>query len=296
MPFAGELSALLTAILWTGSSLTFASATVRVGSVYVNVVRLISAVLFLIATIAIFGIDVSMSLAQIGYLILSGFVGFVFGDTFLFKSYEYNDARIGSLIMSAAPAMAALFAYIFLHETLALYGIVGMTITLGGITLVVLERSEPTSHHTPISMIGVFHAFLGAAGQAGGLILAKEAFTLGPVNGFVATCVRATAATAVLVPLNYFAGRFIHPVEVFKKDRKAFGFTLLGSLFGPFLGVTFSLIAVSLTNVAIAATIMATVPIIMLPTVWLLFRERLSWRAVLGAFIAVAGVGILFLR
>jgi drug/metabolite transporter (DMT)-like permease len=296
MPYAGELSALLTAILWTGSSLTFANATARVGSVYVNVVRLISAVIFLMLTIVLFRIDFSVSSVQVLYLCLSGFVGFVFGDTFLFKSYEYLNARIASLIMSAAPAMAAFFAYVFLHETLTLTGIFGMMITLSGIALVVLERKEPTSHHTPVSMIGVVYALLGAAGQAGGLILAKSAFASGPVNGFAATFIRALAATVVLLPLNYFVGRFSHPIEVFKKDRKAFSFTMLGSIFGPYLGVTFSLIAISTTNVAIAATIMATVPIMMLPTVWFLFRERLSWRAIIGACVAVAGVGILFLR
>jgi drug/metabolite transporter (DMT)-like permease len=100
----------------------------------------------------------------------------------------------------------------------------------------------------------------------------------------------------VLVPLNYFAGRFTKPIEIFSSDRKAFRFTILGSLLGPYLGVTFSLIAISLTDVAIAATIIALVPIIMLPTVWILFREKLSWRAIVGACIAVAGVGILFLR
>jgi drug/metabolite transporter (DMT)-like permease len=296
MPYAGELSALTTAILWTGSALAFAGATTRVGSVYVNVVRLVTAVIFLLATIIIFGIELSVSPLQVWYLSLSGLVGFVFGDTFLFKSYEYNNARIGSLIMSTAPAMAALFAYIFLSETLSLIGILGMIVTLGGIALVVLERKELSSHHTPISMIGVLYTLLGATGQAGGLILAKSAFSLGPMNGFVATFIRATAAAFLLLPLNYFTGRFTHPVEVFKKDRNAFGFTMLGSFLGPYLGVTFSLIAISQTDVAIAATIMSIVPILMLPTVWILFRERLSWRAVVGACIAVAGVGILFLR
>lgn len=296
MPYAGELSALVTAVMWTGSALTFAGATTRVGSVYVNIVRLAAAVVFLFATIVFFDIEFSVSAVQVGYLALSGLVGFVFGDTFLFKSYEYNNARIGSLIMSAAPAMAALFAFLLLSETLSIIGILGMFVTLGGIALVVLERKERTSHHIPISMIGVFYALLGAAGQAGGLILAKSAFASGHINGFVATFVRATAATFVLLPLNYFAGRFDRPIEVFKKDRKAFNFTILGAFFGPYIGVTFSLISISLTNVAIAATIMATVPIIMLPTVWVLYRERLSWRAVVGACVAVAGVGILFLR
>ena len=296
MPYAGELSALITAIMWTGSALAFAAATTRVGSVYVNVVRLLAAIILLFFTIVVGNIRSDISIIQTGYLVISGLVGFVFGDTFLFKSFEYNSARIGMLIMSVAPAVAALLAFIFLGETLTSMGIVGITVTLTGIMLVILERKEASTHHLPVSMAGVFYAFLGALGQAGGLVLAKFAFVIGPMNGFIATFIRAFAATLVLIPLNYFTRRFSRPVAIFSNNPKALTFTLLGAFLGPFLGVTFSLIAISMTNVAIAATIMSIVPILMLPTVWILFRERLSWRAIVGACIAVAGVGILFLR
>jgi len=296
MSYAGELSAFVTAVMWTGSALAFAAATARVGSVYVNVVRLVAAVIFLFITIIVFNIQTNVSLLQVIFLSISGFAGFVFGDTFYFKSFEYNSARISTLIMSTAPAMAALMAFLFLNETLSFTGILGITITLAGIALVVLERKEPSTHNIPISMVGVFYALLGALGQAGGMILAKGAFAHGAINGFVATFIRAFAATLVLAPLNYFAGRFTRPKEIFSNDRKAFRLTILGSFLGPYLGVTFSLIAISLTDVAIAATIIALVPIIMLPMVWILFHEKLSWRAVVGACVAVLGVGILFLR
>jgi len=85
-------------------------------------------------------------------------------------------------------------------------------------------------------------------------------------------------------------------VKVFRGDRRAFLLMLLGALFGPVLGVTFSFIGVSRTDGAVAATIMATSPVLMLPVVRVLYRERLSWRAVGGAVIAVGGVAMLFLR
>jgi drug/metabolite transporter (DMT)-like permease len=296
MPYIGEFSALATAILWTGSAISFAAATMRVGSVYVNIARLVVAIALLMITILVVGIEVQVSFTQVFFLSVSGLVGFVFGDTFLFKSYEYNNARIGSLIMSAAPAIAAVLAFFFLNETMSWIGISGMAITLGGIALVVMERKDPSSHHTPTSMLGVFYAFLGAIGQAGGLIFAKQAFASGPINGFVATSIRAIAATAILWPLNYYVGRFTKPREVFAADRTAFWWMIAGSISGPFLGVTFSLIAISHTNVAIAATLMAMTPIVMLPTVWMFFKERLSWRAVAGACVAVVGVALLFVR
>jgi drug/metabolite transporter (DMT)-like permease len=189
-----------------------------------------------------------------------------------------------------------LLAFVLLGETLTTAGMLGMGITLGGIAIVVLERKETSSHSVPISMPGILYAFLGALGQAGGLILAKSAFEAGPLNGVLATFIRALAATAVVAPLNYLAGRLTKPVRVFANDRKALNLTILGAFFGPFLGVVFSLISISYTSIAVAATLMAITPILMLPAAWILFKERLSWRAVWGAIAAVIGVGVLFLR
>jgi len=73
MPYAGELSALATAVMWTGSALAFAAATTRVGSVYVNVVRLVAAVVFLFLTIVVFGIQMKASVVQVVFLSISGF-------------------------------------------------------------------------------------------------------------------------------------------------------------------------------------------------------------------------------
>jgi drug/metabolite transporter (DMT)-like permease len=296
IPFPGEWAALFTSVMWTGSSLFFAAATVRVGSVYVNVTRLITAATILALIVLVYQLPLDVSFSQFGYLFVSGLVGLVFGDTFLFKAYEYNGARISSLVMSAAPALTALFAYLLLHETLGLWSLVGMAVTLAGIAVVVLERPDGSSSVMPFSGVGIAFAFLGAAGQAGGLILAKGAFVQGPINGFVATLVRMIAAVSVIVPLSRLAGRYRRPVHTFRSDTRAFMLTMAGAVLGPVLGVTFSFIAISNTDVAVAATLMATSPILMLPVVRVILRERLSWRAVAGACVAVGGVAILFLR
>ncbi len=296
LPFPGELAALATACMWTASSLVFAAATIRIGSIYVNVTRIIAAAVMLFVVLLLFGLRVEISASQTGFLFVSGLVGLVFGDTFLFKSYEYNSARISSLVMSTAPALSAVFGYLLLDETLSPIGIVGMAITLAGIAMVILDRPDSSTSAMHPSTIGIFYAFLGSIGQAGGLILAKAAFVQGPINGFVATFVRMCAAVVVILPLNWLAGRYREPRRVFTQDRRAFWLTMLGAVLGPVLGVTLSLVAVSYTTVAIAATLMATVPILMLPTVWFLQKERLTFRAIVGAFVAVGGVALLFLR
>lgn len=296
MPFAGELSALFTALMWTVSSLVFAEATIRVGSVYVNVTRLLFAALALCLIVVVFGIPLSISLDQLGWLALSGIIGLVFGDTFLFKSYEHIGPRLAMLVMSTAPALTALIAYLLLDERLTVTAIAGMGVTLSGITIVVMERKESGHPHSKHPIRGVLFAGLGALGQAGGLIAAKLAFNEAYINGFAATLIRITAASLVIVPLMYAAGRYRHPIAVFQKNKSGFKYTMAGTLFGPVLGIAFSLISILYTNVAVAATLMATVPIMMLPAVRIVYKEKLSWRATVGALIAVMGVAILFMR
>ena len=176
MKYSGELFALLTAIFWTGSSLAFAASSRRVGSIYVNVARLFVASIVLSLIVFVGGLAQSISQSQVLLLVLSGQVGLVFGDTFLFKSYEYQSARISSLIMSTAPAMSATLSYWLVGETLGWAATLGIVVTIGGIALVLLgQRGDDQSIHPNVRK-GIFYALVGALGQAGGLVLAKMAF------------------------------------------------------------------------------------------------------------------------
>jgi drug/metabolite transporter (DMT)-like permease len=73
------------------------------------------------------------------------------------------------------------------------------------------------------------------------------------------------------------------------------GFTALGSFFGPFVGVSLSLYAVQHTQVGVAATIIALVPVLIIPPAVLIKKEIIGLRDVAGAAIAVAGSFLLFL-
>jgi drug/metabolite transporter (DMT)-like permease len=285
MPYLGELSALLTAFLWSGTSLAFSSAAEKIGSLQLNINRMILASFFLISTILIMGYSIDLTSTQFVNLIISGIIGLVIGDSFLFKSFQLLGARISMLLMALSPGMSTILAFFFLDERITFIGIVGILITIGGIALVVLEKNAESKHR--IKSIGIFYGILGALGQSGGLIFAKFAFQEGHITSFVATFIRILSSVIILLPVV---------VLTFTQNKSAFGATLLGTILGPFLGITFSLIAIENTKVGIAATLMSTMPIIMLPMVRYIFNEKLSWRAILGAVISVVGVALIFLR
>jgi drug/metabolite transporter (DMT)-like permease len=296
MPFPGELSALFTALLWSGSSLVFAAATVRVGSVTVNVTRLFLAAVYLVIVVLVFRIESPLTSRQLANLAVSGIIGLAIGDSFLFRAYQEMGPRITMLIMSLSPALTAILGYAFLGEEISPQGILGMGITIAGISVVVLERSPKASGAAPATLAGTMYALAGATGQAVNLLFAKAAFNEGPIDGFLATLIRILASIVVLVPAIILARRWKNPFRVFAGNREALGYTVAGSVLGPFLGIAFSLIAVAHTTVAVASTLMATVPILMLPMVRFVYRERLPLRAIAGAVVAFAGVGLLFLR
>lgn len=296
MPFIGEICGLLTALVWSGSSLAFSAATVRVGPVRLNVLRLTLAAVFIFAVVVVSGADVHLSSSQMRNLVISGIIGLVIGDTFLFKSYELIGARMGMLIMSAAPAISALLAFLFLGEILSWIGIFGMGVTLLGIALVVLERPETIKTTRRAHFQGIIFGFLAAAGQGTALVMVKMAFNEGPVNGFVATFIRIISSVIVIWPLAWITGKSDNFYTIYKNDRTALLLTLLGAFLGPFLGVTLSIFSVAHTKVGVAATLMATVPIFMLPLVKYVQKYQVTWRAIIGAIIAVAGVAMLFLR
>jgi drug/metabolite transporter (DMT)-like permease len=84
-------------------------------------------------------------------------------------------------------------------------------------------------------------------------------------------------------------------ITVSLKNNNAMLPLFIGSFFGPFLGVSLSLLAFQHTSVGIASTLIATVPLfILIPSV-LVFKEKLNWKEVVGAFLAVSGMAIFFL-
>lgn len=292
----GEFAALLTAFFWTVTSLAFENASHRIGSIAVNILRLVIGFAFLsvfnlIRRGLILPIDASYD--NWIWLTLSGLVGFVFGDLFLFKSYTIIGSRFSMLIMTLVPPITALFSFIILGERLTLFHYLGMTLTFSGIAMAIFSRkAKGEKLSLKLAPRGIIYAFGGAVGQALGLVLSK--FGLKDYDPFAATQIRIIAGIFGYVILVTVLARW-GSVIIATKNKSGMMLTSLGAFFGPFLGVSFSLVAVKYTEAGIASTIMALVPVfIILPAV-VLYKEKITVPELLGALISVAGVALFFL-
>ena len=73
------------------------------------------------------------------------------------------------------------------------------------------------------------------------------------------------------------------------------GLTAMGAvLLGPFFGVSFSLLAVSMTNTGVAQTLMSLTPVLILWPSRQIFGKKVSMQEIVGAVIAVAGASLFF--
>lgn len=256
---------------------------------------MIFATILLLITIPIAGISFGMMYSQLFWLTLSGFVGLVVGDTYLFQAFKEIGPRLSMLIMSTNPAIAAILAYFFLGEYLSIWGVLGIAITIFGVSIVVRERPPAKPGGFRMTKRGLFYGFMAAAGQGTGLIFAKQAYFDGDLHALPATFVRIFSAVIIMMLLAVAFRRYRNPIKLYKNDKKALRMVFIGSIIGPYLGISLSYIAVTNTLVGIASTLMSTVPIIMLPISFFYYKEKLTFKAVIGAFVAVAGVAILFL-
>src|SRR5690606_7695476 len=194
----GEFAALAVAIFWTITALAFESASRKVGSLTVNILRLSMAFFFIgIYTLIARGhfLPLDASTHNWIWLGLSGIVGLVLGDYYLVRSYPLIGSRFAMLIMTLAPPLAAIFGYFILGESLNLMQMTGMVIVIFGICLAIFNkpvRGERVS--IKISTAGLPFAFIGAIGQGLGIVLSK--YGMEEYNAFASTQIRIIAGIA----------------------------------------------------------------------------------------------------
>lgn len=298
MPLLGELAAIATALLFAVSSTLFTAAGRRAGAFAVNRSRLLVAALVAVLMHLITrgsALPVDLAAQAWLWLALSGFIGLAIGDDLLFRAFVRVGPAVSMLIFSMSPALAALFGWVALGETLSTAEILGATTTLCGIAWVVSERRATTSDPRPtIDRAGLLYAFGGALGQALGLVTAKLGLNHGadPQGANTIRLVSAFVAIWLVTALTRRTG------EVFaqwKRSPEAVAPTVIAATLGPVIGVWLSLVAINLAPIGVASTLMSLTPLFLLPITRVVFGDPVTRRALVGTAVAVAGVAVLIL-
>lgn len=292
----GELAALLAAFCWSFNALAFEAAGKRVGSLSVNYLRIFVAFPLLAITAFITrGLPLPTDATGTAWfwLSISGLIGFVLGDIFLFEAFVAIGSRISLLINSMGPPIAALAGFIIMGETISPLSLLGIFLAMFGIAIVILSRNpqeKKIKFNRPIR--GIFYAVLGALGQALGLVFSK--LGMGTYNAMAATQIRLIAALIAFTVIITLRKKWPEIRQAFG-NKEALGFIAIGATLGPFIGVTASLVALQYTAAGIVSSITSISPVLIIPFSILIFKEKVLPKEVLGALISIFGVILLFL-
>lgn len=321
----GAAAAFGTAVFWTASAIAFEGASRKVGALAVNFWKVAMALVLLTLSSFAFG-GGGLPFGAPGrswlFLSLSGLIGFVIADTFLFNAYVLIGSRVTVVFQALTPLFSAAFGYFILGESMRASSLVGMATVVSGIVVLVVARNaareramretatrETATRHAAtaaqspatagaqaargaVQAKGYLFAFLSTVFQALGLITSK--LGLAGIDAIPATQIRVMAAIVgfgvqalVLRRANeVFAGPF--------RERRVAGRIAIGSVVGPFLGVTLSLYALQHTDVGTASTLMALTPVLIIPPSILFMKQKVSAGEIAGAAVAVAGTTLFF--
>lgn len=307
MQYVGELISIGVAFSWTATALLSEYGSKRLGNLTLNLMRMVIALIFSgILFWVVTGSPLPAHASNEAYLwmLLSGLVGYVIGDFCLFQCYIIIGSKFGQLFMTIAPIAAAVMAWFTLGQQIRPQAMLAMLVTLVGIGISVLGRGDGKKLSLKLPLAGVLFAIGAAVCQGVGLVLSKigmdhyEASLTTELAGWMLPfhanffrCIAGVIGFSVLMALREgFA-----PLRKGVRDRKGMTTALLTTIFGPFVGVGASLLAVQYTAAGIASTLMALTPIIIIFPAWWLFKQPITAKSLLGALISVIGVSLFFL-
>lgn len=293
----GELAALGAAFLWAAVAVLFEKIGRRVRPLEMNLLKGSLAILLLSLTLLLTtgGFGWTMPLWAVGVLLVSGAVGIGLGDTAYFAALRGIGIRRSLLLGTLAPPTTAVMGLLFLGESLSWMGWAGVLLTTAGVAWVITEQTgrqpeEPRSAHITRGVIfGVFSALC----QAGGAVLSRLVFLNTEVSPLQSAILRLIAGVGILYLWIIFQRESILKWSKEPGARRLWALIITSVVFGTYLAIWLQQISFKLAPTAIAQTLIATSPIFSLPIAWLM-GEKLSARAIIGVFIAVAGVALLF--
>lgn len=309
MPFIGETIALIVAISWTATALFADEASHRLGSLPLNLIRMILSLTMLTLLLWVATGTPYPSFASGSawlWLALSGVVGYVFGDFCLFNSYIVFGSKYGQLFMTLAPPIAGITGWLFLGEEMRWTSWLAMGVTLGGIAFSIMVK-QGNSVKVKLPLKGILFGIGAGMGQGVGLVLSK----IGLEHYALSIPEDAPQSVVMLMP---FAGTYIRALaglvgftlilicrkemgQVWKgfHNKKGMTYATLTTFFGPFVGVSLSLMAVQYTHAGIASTLMALTPVFIILPYSIIHKQKVSVRELIGTIITLTGVAMFFL-
>lgn len=292
------LAALGTASCFAVSSLIALDVAREVGPMLFSLLRTVISVAVLGALSLVMGNWSTIHASLVLPLVISGILGVLAGDVLRYVALARLGARRSAVLNATSAPVALLLGFLFLDEKIGVDALVGCGAITAGVVFAVLLRpgQRVDSMWDDVRgrlIVGVSAGMVAAISQAAAVLIARPVMSSG-ADPVAASVIRSASGIVPLMLLLALRQKDLIPSALigWRNFRRVF----LSSITGTALGMTLQLYALANGEAGVVATLSGTTPVIILPLVWALSRQRPPALAWLGAVLVVAGTAAIAIR
>jgi drug/metabolite transporter (DMT)-like permease len=285
---AGELYALLSAVVWAVAVIFFKRSGETVPPFALNLFRVVISCILLLLTMAVLGERLLTGAPVTDYLllILSGIIGIGISDTLFHRSLNMVGAGVTAIVDCLYSPFVVLIAYFAIHERIGPWQVAGMLLVISGI-MIAARHKPPPGASTHQLVVGVLWGVLAMFTLSVGIVIAKPVLNRSPV--LWASVVRLVGAFAFMLPIALLTRRWESVSRTFRPSS-SWKFTLPGTILGSYLALIFWIAGMKYTLAGVAAILNQTNTIYVLLFASLFLREPFTGRKAVAAVFAGAGI------
>ena len=291
----GYVLAISAAAIWSGVALSATRMVRYFGSYNYNLLRLLGIIVIFSPYVFLRWEPLYFENSIFLAIFLSSIIGIIIGDTFLFICLKRLGPRRQALLFSMQIPFTIVLAEIFLQSLPSITELVGCALIFSGILIAIqFNRSIPNDDLENIQgnkYTGLLAGIGLALCQSIGIILMKPA--LGSTDPIIVSYLRIIIAAVIMFGSLFFIKN--NRLWEKMKDYKKTIFSIFLGFMGMGVGMTMLIYALKFGNPGVISTLSSTMPIMIIPILWVITKNYAGHLAVIGAALTCLGAGIIFL-
>ncbi len=282
----GEFLSLLCALLWAFAVICYRKAGDTINVSAMNLFKISLTLVLMVPTLYFTDGLTPPSLGMTDWLLLlvSGFFGIMLADLFYLRALQLIGAGLTGLTGSLYSPFVVLLSFFYLGERLNNWQVMGMALVIIGVIVISYRKKSLTVVHPPIK--GFVFAALGVFFTALGIVIIKPVTSEIPF--FWIITIRTIGGIATMVLFNVIFRKSLNPLAVLSSSGKYW--LLVGALLGQYLSTMVWVAGYKYTSASVASILNETASIFILLLGWLILKEQITRRKIIGAFISISGV------
>jgi len=291
----GYFLAIGAAAIWSAVALSATRVVRYFGSYNYNLLRLLGIIVFFFPYVYINWESLYFNQSIFSAIVLSSIIGIIIGDTFLFVCLKRLGPRRQALLFSMQIPFTIILAEIFLQTLPSITELIGCALIFSGILIAIqFNRTIPNDDLENIQgnkYTGLFAGIGLALCQSIGIILMKPA--LQTTDPIIVSYLRVIVAAVIMFGSLFF----IKNNQLWEKMKniKVTLFSIFLGFMGMGVGMTMLIYALKYGNPGVISTLSSTMPIMIIPILWIVTKNYAGHLAVVGATLTCVGAGIIFL-